>query len=110
MQLVFSAPNKDIYDMLRDGSKRVETRAATVKYQKLHAGDTIIFSCQGEIFSKAISRVRFFPSVGELLKEYKPEDINPMLHSEQEIVKMYYSFPGYREKIEQFGLIAIEFV
>lgn len=108
MRFVFSASNKDIFDMVRDGSKKVETRAATVKYQKLHAGESAIFSCQGQTFSKTISRVRLFPSIEELLKKYKPEDINPKLRTKEDIIRMYHSFTGYKEKIERYGIVAIE--
>lgn len=109
MRLVFNAVNKDIFEMLRDGSKRVETRAATIKYKKLCTGESITFVCQGETFEKTVLRVNYFPSIGSLLEQYKPEDINPKLYTKEEIIKMYHSFPGYKEKIEQFGIVAIEF-
>ena len=109
MQFVFNKNNKDIFEMLRDGNKTIETRAATVKYRKLQAGEIISFSCDGSIFEKTIAKVTHFDSIGSLLKKYKPEDINPKLHTTEEIVTMYHSFPGYEEKIKQSGIVAIEF-
>lgn len=95
--------------MLRDGRKRVETRAATSKYQKLKAGETIEFSCDGERFEKTILKISHFASIDKLLIKFKPTDINPTRKTKEDIVRMYRSFPGYEEKIEEFGIVAIEF-
>jgi ASC-1-like (ASCH) protein len=109
MLLVFNKNNKDIFDAIRDGSKKIETRAATVKYKNLEEGEAISFSCAGESFEKKIAKVTYFASIAALLRIYKPEDIHPDLRTKEEIVKMYHSFPGYKEKIEKSGLVAIEF-
>ena len=45
-----------------------------------------------------------------MLKEYKVKEITPNLNSEKEQRELYYSFPGYREKIKRFGLVAIKLV
>ncbi len=108
MRLVFNKINKDIFEALRDGIKKVETRAATPKYQNLKEKDIVIFSCDGESFEKEIKKVTHFESIDTLLKKYKPQDINPKLSSSEEIVKMYNSFPGYADKIKESGIIAIE--
>jgi ASC-1-like (ASCH) protein len=36
--LVFNRENKDIYGAIRSGAKKVETRAATSKYQSIKKG------------------------------------------------------------------------
>ena len=106
--LVFAQINKDIFEAIRDGKKKVETRAGTVKYQKIKVGDVIVLSCAGEKFEKKIKKIRHFSGIEEILKVYKPEEINPKTHSEEEAAQMYHSFPGYKEKIELFGLFAFE--
>ena len=108
MQLVFNKENKDIFEMVQDGRKMVETRAGTPKYKNLQEGDEIIFSCDGESFKKKVSKVLHFKTISALLKIYTPSDINPGLDTAEETVSMYHSFPGYKEKIEEFGIIAIE--
>lgn len=108
MFLKFNATNKDIFDCIKDGTKLVETRAATSKYKNVQAGEMVTFSCAGESFEKTIAKVTHFDSIDALLKTYKPENINPKLTTKEEIVKMYHSFPGYKEKIEQSGIIALE--
>lgn len=95
--------------MLRDGRKRVETRAATSKYQNIKVGEVISFFCDGKIFEKEASKVTHFSSIDALLKKYKPVDINPTRKTKEDIVKMYHSFPRYEEKIKEFGIVAIEF-
>jgi ASC-1-like (ASCH) protein len=109
MRFVINKLNKDIFDAICDGSKKVETRAATVKYKKLEEGTKVSFSCAGEVVEKEIKRITHFDSIDALLKKYKPEDINPKLKTKEEIIDMYHSFPGYKEKIEKEGIVAIEF-
>lgn len=109
MRLVFNKNNKDIFDAVRDGRKKVETRAATVKYKNLQEGEPVSFSCGGESFEKKIAKVTHFGSFDALFKKYKPSDINPKMKTKEEIMNMCYSFPGYEEKIKEFGIVAIEF-
>ena len=106
--LKIAGGGKYIFEAIRAGKKKVETRAGTVKYQKIKTGDFLIFSCDGEKFEKKIKKVKHFSGIKEILKVYKPEEINPRTHSEKEAKEVYYSFPGYKEKIEQFGLFAFE--
>lgn len=109
MRIVFNKINKEIFEALRDGTKKVETRAGTPKYRKIKEGQTVSFSCDGEIFEKIVRKVSFVDSIKELLTLYVPQDIHPNLTTEEEIVSMYHSFPGYEEKIKKSGLVAMEF-
>lgn len=108
MRLVINKNDKDIFDAIADGSKKVETRANTVKYKNIKVGDNIIFSCGTKTIQKTVSKVSIFPTLDALLKKYKPNEINPRLSSKEEIVKMYNSFPGYTEKIKSSGIIAFD--
>lgn len=65
--------------------------------------------CAGEWLEKKIARVERFASGGSLLKKYNPTDINPDIETKEGLIKMYRSFPGYEEKIREFGIVAIEF-
>ena len=108
MQLDFDPINKDIFEIIRRGGKKVETRAATPKYQQIKEGSVVIFFCEGEQFEKKVSKVNYFKSIESLLETYAPEEINPRLKTKEEIIELYYSFRNYKEKIEEFGLVAIE--
>ncbi|HZZ99766.1 MAG TPA: hypothetical protein VFK07_03615 [Candidatus Paceibacterota bacterium] len=102
------AENKDIFDAIRAGKKKVETRAATDKYRKIQEGDKLKFVCGGDSFQRNVVSVQRFKNIKTILKKYKPQEINPKNKTEKEVTETYYSFPEYREKIKKFGLIAFE--
>lgn len=106
--LRFRAGDGGIFEAIRDGKKKVETRAATSKYQTVSTGDTLRFVCGSLEFQKRIVVVKKFNSIRELLDVYKPEDINPNVKTTEELERMYYGFSGYREKINKYGLVAWE--
>lgn len=101
--------NRNIFEALRAGTKKVETRAATSRYKNLQKGDSVSFLCEGERLEKEIASVMYFAFIDSLLKKYKPMGINPAIETKEDIVKMYHSFPGYEEKIKEFGIVALEF-
>lgn len=102
------AENKDIFEAVKSGKKKLETRAATDRYRKIKKGDVLKFSCGKETFERSVSDVKLFKTIKSILKEYKPHEINPKNKTESEVIDMYYSFPKYKEKIKKFGLIALE--
>ena len=106
--LTFAEINRDVFDLIRNGEKKVETRAGTVKHQKVKTGDVLIFSCGDDRFEKTVKKVSHFAGIKELLQKYTPEQINLKIHSEQELTEKYYIFPNYKEKITEFGLLAFE--
>lgn len=109
IQLRFRAVNRDIFEAIRDGKKKVETRAATARYKNIKVGDILRFVCGKDSFEKKVKRTHVFKSIAALVKKYQVHDINPFVNSKAELQKMYYSYPNYREKIKKFGIIAIEF-
>lgn len=106
--LRFRAVNRDIFEAIKRGKKKVETRAASPKFLNMKAGDDITLVCGKERFKKKIKKVRKFSSIKDLLGIYKPQEINSQTINLEESEKMYYSFPGYRQKIKKYGLIAME--
>ena len=106
--LKFREANRDIFEAIKSGIKKVETRAATEKYRGLKGGEKVKLICGTDTFQKEIVKVTIFASIEGLLKKYRPEEINPKVNSREELAQMFYSFPGYKEKIKQFGFVAIE--
>jgi len=106
--LVIRESDRDIFEAIKKGRKKMETRAATPKYREVEAGDELVFTCGGKKLSKCVLSARVFKTIGSLLKEYQVKDINPAFKTEKELKKMYQSFPGYAEKIKKYGLIALE--
>ena len=58
--LKFRAANRDIFDAIKDGSKSVETRAATQRYRDIKTGDIVKLSCGGESFQKKLNAQKYF--------------------------------------------------
>lgn len=108
LKLKFREVNRDIFEAIRSGRKKVETRAATDKYRLIKPGDKVVFICGKDKFEKAVRRAEVFKTISGLLKKYKVKQINPKLKSEKELREMYFSFPNYKEKIKKYGLIALE--
>lgn len=101
----FRTVDCDIFQAVVDGKKKLETRAATPKYRKVKIGDGLILVCGKKKIIKVVRKVEYFKTIGALLKKYKPETINPAIHSIKEIREMWSGFPGYKEKIKKSGLV-----
>jgi len=106
--LRFRAINRDVFDAIKIGKKKIETRAAIERYRNIKAGDIARLVCGKDVFEMKIKKATIFKSIAAILKKYKPETINPKTHTAQEARDMWYSFPGYKEKIRKYGLIALE--
>ncbi len=96
-----------IFESIRDGKKKIETRACG-KYDNALPGDILEFECGDEKFEKVAKSVRKFKNVDEMLEVYKPNEINPALQTAEELKSLYNEFPGYTERLEKFGIIAFE--
>lgn len=106
--LKFRLVNRDIFEAIRVGKKKVETRAATAKYRQIKKEDKVILVCGKSKFEKEVKKVKIFKTISALLKVYKPQQINPRIKTEKETREMYCNFPGYKVKIKKYGLIAFE--
>lgn len=106
--LRFRATNQDIFEAIKSGKKKVETRAATARYNKIRVGDAVVLMCGKNKFEKTIKRAIIFKTINLMLCKYKVKDIMPNLSSAKELERAYFSYPNYRKKIKKFGLIALE--
>jgi ASC-1-like (ASCH) protein len=105
--LRFRSINRDIFDAIVSGEKKLETRAATEKYADIKPGDAAVIKCGTKSARKTIVKVEKFKSIGALLKRYVPQQINPKTHTAKEARDMWYSFPAYKEKIRRYGLVVL---
>lgn len=106
--LRFSQMNYDIFRAIKSGKKRIETRAATPKNLLIKQGHILRLVCGDKEFKKDVLRVRIFKTIELLLLKYKPEEIHPKIKTKEELTKLYYSFPNYKEKIKKNGIVAFE--
>ncbi len=102
--LRFRAEDKDNFEELRSGLKSIETRAATVKYKNIKVGDTLTFTCDGDHFTKTITKRYHWPSVDKMVREVPFKRVMPNVQSISEMKAMYDSYPDYTEKIALYGL------
>jgi ASC-1-like (ASCH) protein len=106
--LRFAKGNKDTFEHIKAGRKTVETRAGTVRYRDIQKGDMLVCSCDGKKIQKKVKKVSHFKTIAMLIKKYKPELINPGTKTLKEMEAMYYGYPGYKEKIAEYGVLAFE--
>ena len=106
--LKFNKVNYDNFERLRKGIKCVETRAASPKYQNIEKGDTLVFVCGKEKFSKKIIKKYHFKSIDLLLKNIPLKKIMPVVKTKKEAKEKWYSYPGYKLKLEKFGIFAFK--
>ena len=106
--LRFRAKDKKNFEEVRTGLKEYETRAATVKYRPIEVGDELIFTCDGDKFSKVITQKFHWPTIDAMVKEVPFKKIMPSVASLEAMKKAYASYPGYEDKIKQFGLLGFK--
>lgn len=105
-RLVFKAVDRDGWVNIRSGHKSVETRAATIKYRNIQAGDVLVVVCGKDSFEKSISIAEYYDSIESLMAGVPMTTICPDTKSMDDVYKMYYRFPGYKEKIAEHGIMA----
>lgn len=103
------AIDRATFDDIRDGRKRVETRAATVKYRHIAPRDVVAFVCENDRFERVVATADHFASVDDMLKRFSVADINPRARDRDDLLRMYHSFSGYEEKLREHGLLALTF-
>ncbi len=107
-RLPFAKKDQVIWTLIKQGKKKVETRAAGPKYEHIKTGDVLVLSCGGVTFEKKIKKVTKFRTLGAMFKVYDPEVIHPGIGSEKALRAKYKTFTGYEERIKQFGMLAFE--
>lgn len=106
--LRFRTVDKNSFKEIKDGLKTVETRAATKRYKDIKKGDLLVITCGKNRVVRKVKRVYRFKSIESMIRAIPFKKIMPSVHSITEMCKVYYSYPGYKEKIRYFGLIALE--
>lgn len=107
--LRFAKNHQATFEAIRDGRKSVETRAGSPNYATIQPGDELVLVCNGQRCSKIVKTVQKFASIEELLSAIPVSRIFPdQARSVEEAAAIYHRFPGYRERIAEFGLLAFE--
>jgi len=104
--LRFREVDRDKFNDIILGRKTIETRAATVKYRKIQQRDNLVIVCGNDRIVKQVKRIERYESLEETFKNINFNKILPNAGSVDMAMKIYNSFPGYKEKIKQNGLLA----
>jgi len=111
----------NVYDDLVSGRKKIETRAPEPdkpekNYESMSLDDILAFHAVDDKFKKidelpilkfSVSSIRKYPCIKTLLANEGIKNVLPNASSVEEAIKVYYSFPEYKERIEKYGLVAI---
>ena len=112
----------EMYELIRDNKKKIDSRAPDPSkpeksYQSIAPGDIIIFRVSNrntlELIEKypplkfVVKYNKHYDSAEELLLKDGLDNIFPNVNSIEEALEIYYSFPGYTERIEKYGICAI---
>ncbi len=100
--------DREVYDLIKSGEKRIETRGGGPKYNNISDGDIVKIKCEGDSFERKVKNVKKFKSIDEMLSNYSVKDIDPRVSTKEELEKMYKSFPNYKERLAKYGIIAFE--
>lgn len=106
--LRFRVVDKINFDHINSKLKTIETRAGSEQYKKVAAGDTLTIICGKERVIKTVSKVHYFKTIGALLKAMPMRKIMPDMKTESDARKRWNSYPGYKERIKKFGIVAWE--
>ena len=109
-RIVFREADRARFDELVSGAKTIEARAATAKYRPIQAGDSLSFVCGEDELTRRVDRVDYFGSLDEMFGALPLNRILPSAVNLEEAKEIYYSFPGYKEKIESVGILAFSLV
>lgn len=93
--------DKEIYDLIKNGKKKVETRGGGPRYANISDRDVVKIKCGKDSFLRRVKNVKKFKSVDEMLKIYDVLDIDPRISTAEELKKLYRSFPGQEERLVQ---------
>ncbi len=112
---------KENYDKIKDKGKEVEGRVPDMRkpekhYHKIVEGDNISIRVVGLDFKpiESIKPLEFtalynrkYDSVDEMIFYEGLSRVLPELNSTDEAVALYHSLPGYKERIEEYGIYAV---
>ena len=108
---------KEIYDYIKSGKKIIGTRALNPEepnnyFGNINPGDEIILNYKQEEYITEsliaqVEDVKTYKNTADLLKEHNINDILPG-QSEEDLINLWNSIPGYQEKINKNGIIAIK--
>lgn len=99
------------FNAIKDGKKIYETRVFDEKRQQIKLLDKIKFFDRNSkrTFTKEVVELAYFSNFEDAIREVGIKKVLPNVRSLEEGVKLYESFPGYREGAKKYGVLRIKF-
>ena len=101
----------DVFEIVKNGTKKVEVRINDEKRRKLHIGDTLIFLKrpeEKESLMATVTGLDYYDNFQELVKHYEIKDLYLETYTKEmflEELKRFYS----EEEQKEYGVVAITF-
>ena len=100
---------KQYFEAIKNGSKTVEGRVNSAKFQELKPGMIMQFALpeSHETIPCIITGIYRYTSFEDMLKSEGVEQMLPGTQSLQEAIELYESFPGYKEEVKTQDALAL---
>jgi Uncharacterized conserved protein len=101
---------EDVYEWIKNGTKRIEVRLYNEKAQKINIGDTITFitlNTNRKINVKVIGLFRY-SNILDLFDDFNKNLIVHKTMPKEEISKMFEDLMG-KENVEKYDVLGIKF-
>ncbi|SFM69952.1 Uncharacterized conserved protein [Peptostreptococcus anaerobius] len=97
------------FQMMKNGSKKVEVRLNDGKRRQLKLGDVILFKNleTGEELERKVKRIKLFTMPFRLLGRYRLQDFGDEYKETKDLVEEIHSIYGLVD-IHKYGVMAIE--
>lgn len=103
--------DEDIFEIVKNGTKKIELRVNDEKRRKLKEGDTIVFLKRPEEKEKIeayIEKLEYYNTFKEATDNYEIEDIYTKDYTKEGFLKLLSRFYT-DEEIKKYGVVAIKF-
>jgi len=110
----FREQDKATFERIKSGSKTIEARAlggpksTKSYYDDIVVSDRINFLCEGRKILKEVSAVRKYQNLEDYLNKEDLENILGKGATKHSAKETLLGFPGYKERLTEFGIVAFE--
>lgn len=104
--------DKDIFEIVKNGTKHIEVRVNDEKRRKLNIGDKLNFIIRPEEDRKITAKVKdlkLYKDFSELVEHYDMRDMYLENYTKEDFLKLLERFYT-KEEQEEWGVIAIDFI
>ena len=101
------------FNYIKSGKKEYETRIYDEKRQKIKLLEEVIFTekeNEKNTFTAIITELSYFKNFKEAIEEVGVKKVLPNAKSLKEAIKIYESFPTYKEGAKKYGVLRMKFV